>query len=73
MRLIKYFFLYQIILGLTQVCFAEEIEESGMIMIEIVEDPGFFEQFGSYIYTLIIIATLGYFFWRRYQQGREKS
>ncbi|MBN1594609.1 hypothetical protein JW933_01655 [candidate division FCPU426 bacterium] len=52
---------------------AEESSAAGMITIEIVEDPTFFELYGNYIYMGVIILFLALFFWRRYQQGRSRS
>jgi len=50
-----------------------EAGASGMITIEIVEDPGFFELYGTYVYLGIIALFLAAFFWRRVKQGRKSA
>lgn len=48
-------------------------EDDGMIMIEIVEDPSFFELYEIQLYFVVISAFLGIFFWRRYKQKKVKA
>lgn len=54
---------------------AETVEAgaSGMITIEIVENPGFFELYGTYVYLGVIALFLAAFFWRRAKQGRKSA
>jgi FtsH-binding integral membrane protein len=66
------FLLFQIIAVIIPNClWAEDAESDGMIMIEIVEDPSFFEMYHTHIYILLIVIFLGVYFWRRYQQGKH--
>ncbi|MEW6515886.1 MAG: hypothetical protein AB1439_03125 [candidate division FCPU426 bacterium] len=44
-----------------------------MITIEVVENPGFFEQYGDWLYLGLIAAVLTVFFWRRQHQVRAKQ
>lgn len=46
-------------------------EPAGMITIEVVDEPGFWDYAGEYGYLGVIVVLLGVFLWRKYYLMRK--
>jgi predicted negative regulator of RcsB-dependent stress response len=45
--------------------------QSGMITIEVVDNPSFWDYAGEYVYVGIIVLFVGLFLWRRWAMRKK--